>query len=167
MRQPEFERLVSDIIRLAISAETQARISGDTELSRRLELEESNRKTADTNLWAEINNEKLARENGDAELSRKIDEEVSARTEADNAIEEKINSLSGDTNASLEAIRAAISAETKAREDADADLETRLNGEVDRAKEAEKVLAFLTVGRVKNRCVGCACKHTGILLVLG
>ena len=135
------ERLESESeIRLAISAETQARISGDTELSRRLELEESNRKTEDTNLWAEINNEKLARENGDAELSRRIDEEVSARTEADNAIEEKINSLSGDTNASLEAIRAAISAETKAREDADADLETRLNGEVDRAKEAEKGL---------------------------
>ena len=135
------ERLESESeIRLAISAETQARISGDTELSRRLELEESNRKTADTNLWAEINNEKLARENGDAELSRRIDEETSARTEADNAIEEKINSLSGDTNASLEAIRAAISAETKAREDADADLETRLNGEVDRAKEAEKGL---------------------------
>ena len=135
------ERLESESeIRLAISAETQARISGDTELSRRLELEENNRKTADTNLWAEINNEKLARENGDAELSRRIDEETSARTEADNAIEEKINSLSGDTNASLEAIRAAISAETKAREDADADLETRLNGEVDRAKEAEKGL---------------------------
>lgn len=135
------ERLESESeIRLAISAETQARISGDTELSRRLELEENNRKTADTNLWAEINNEKLARENGDAELSRKIDEEVSARTEADNAIEEKINSLSGDTNASLEAIRAAISAETKAREDADADLENRLNGEVERAKGAEAAL---------------------------
>ena len=135
------ERLESESeIRLAISAETQARVSGDTELSRRLELEESNRNTADTNLWTEINDEKLARENGDAELSRKIDEEVSARTEADNAIEEKINSLSGDTNTSLEAIRAAISAETKAREDADADLETRLNGEVDRAKEAEKGL---------------------------
>ena len=136
------ERLESESeIRLAISAETQARISGDTELSRRLELEESNRKTADTNLWAEINNEKLARENGDAELSRRIDEETSARTEADNAIEEKINSLSGDTNASLEAIRAAISAETKARQDADADLGTRLNGEVERAKEAEKGLS--------------------------
>lgn len=135
------ERLESESeIRLAISAETQARISGDTELSTRLELEESNRKTADTNLWAEINNEKLARENGDAELSRKIDEEVSARTEADNAIEEKINSLSGDTNASLEAIRAAISAETNAREEADADLETRLNGEVARAKGAEAAL---------------------------
>lgn len=135
------ERLESESeIRLAISAETQARISGDTELSRRLELEESNRKTADTNLWAEINNEKLARVSGDTELSRRIDEEISARTEADNAIEEKINSLSGGTNASLEAIRAAISAETKAREDADADLETRLNGEVDRAKEAEKGL---------------------------
>ena len=135
------ERLESESeIRLAISAETQARISGDTELSRRLELEESNRKTADTNLWAEINNEKLARENGDAELSRRIDEETSARTEADNAIEEKINSLSGDTNASLEAIRAAISAETKAREDADADLETKLNGEVERAKGAEAAL---------------------------
>lgn len=135
------ERLESESeIRLAISAETQARISGDTELSRRLELEENNRKTADTNLWAEINNEKLARENGDAELSRRIDEEVSARTEADNAIEEKINSLSGDTNASLEAIRAAISAETKAREDADADLENRLNGEVERAKGAEAAL---------------------------
>ena len=136
------ERLESESeIRLAISAETQARISGDTELSRRLELEENNRKTADTNLWAEINNEKLARENGDAELSRRIDEEISARTEADNAIEEKINSLSGDTNASLEAIRAAISAETKARQDADADLETRLNGEVERAKGAEKGLS--------------------------
>lgn len=136
------ERLESESeIRLAISAETQARISGDTELSRRLELEESNRKTADTNLWAEINNEKLARENGDAELSRRIDEETSARTEADKAIEEKINSLSGDTNASLEAIREAISAETKARQDADAELETRLNGEVDRAKEAEKGLS--------------------------
>lgn len=135
------ERLESESeIRLAISAETQARISGDTELSRRLELEESNRKTADTNLWAEINNEKLARVSGDTELSRKIDEEVSARTEADNAIEEKINSLSGDTNASLEAIRAAISAETKAREDADADLENRLNGEVERAKGAEAAL---------------------------
>ena len=135
------ERLESESeIRLAISAETQARISGDTELSRRLELEESNRKTADTNLWAEINNEKLARENGDAELSRRIDEEVSARTEADNAIEEKINSLSGDTNASLEAIRAAISAETKARQDADAELGTRLNGEVERAKGAEAAL---------------------------
>ena len=136
------ERLESESeIRLAISAETQARISGDTELSRRLELEESNRKTADTNLWAEINNEKLARENGDAELSRRIDEETSARTEADNAIEEKINSLSGDTNASLEAIRAAISAETKAREDSDANLNTKLNGEVERAKEAEKGLS--------------------------
>lgn len=135
------ERLESESeIRLAISAETQARVSGDTELSRRLELEESNRNTADTNLWTEINDEKLARENGDAELSRRIDEEVSARTEADNTIEEKINSLSGDTNTSLEAIRAAISAETKAREDADADLETRLNGEADRAKEAEKGL---------------------------
>ena len=135
------ERLESESeIRLAISAETQARISGDMELSRRLELEESNRNTADTNLWAEINNEKLARVSGDTELSRRIDEETSARTEADNAIEEKINSLSGDTNASLEAIRAAISAETKAREDADADLETRLNGEVARATEAEKGL---------------------------
>ena len=138
------ERLESESeIRLAISAETQARVSGDTELSRRLELEESNRKTADTNLWTGINDEKLARENGDAELSRRIDEEVSARTEADNAIEEKINSLSGDTNASLEAIRAAISAETKAREDADADLETRLNGEVERAKGAEAALGDL------------------------
>lgn len=136
------ERLESESeIRLAISAETQARISGDTELSTRLELEESNRKTADTNLWAEINNEKLARVSGDTELSIRIDEETSARTEADNAIEEKINSLSGDTNASLEAIRAAISAETNAREEADADLETRLNGEVDRAKEAEKGLS--------------------------
>ena len=136
------ERLESESeIRLAISAETQARINGDTELSGRLELEESNRKTADTNLWAEINNEKLARENGDAELSRRIDEETSARTEADNAIEGKINSLSGDTNASLEAIRAAISAETKAREDSDANLNTKLNGEVERAKEAEKGLS--------------------------
>lgn len=136
------ERLESESeIRLAISAETQARISGDTELSGRLELEESNRKTADTNLWTGINDEKLARENGDAELSRRIDEEISARTEADNAIEEKINSLSGDTNESLEDIRAAISAETKARQDADADLETRLNGEVARAKEAEAALA--------------------------
>lgn len=136
------ERLESESeIRLAISAETQARISGDTELSTRLELEESNRKTADTNLWAEINNEKLARVSGDTELSIRIDEETSARTEADNAIEEKINSLSGDTNASLEAIREAISAETNAREEADADLETRLNGEVDRAKEAEKGLS--------------------------
>lgn len=136
------ERLESESeIRLAISAETQARISGDTELSGRLELEESNRKTADTNLWAEINNEKLARVSGDTELSRRIDEEVSARTEADNAIEGKINSLSGDTNASLEAIREAISAETNAREAADADLETRLNGEVARAKEAEAALA--------------------------
>lgn len=136
------ERLESESeIRLAISAETQARISGDTELSSRLELEENNRKTADTNLWAEINNEKLARVSGDTELSIKIDEEASARTEADNAIEEKINSLSGDTNASLEAIRAAISAETKARQDADADLETRLNGEVARATEAEKGLS--------------------------
>lgn len=136
------ERLESESeIRLAISAETQARISGDTELSRRLELEESNRNTADTILWTEINNEKLARVSGDTELSRRIDEETSARTEADNAIEEKINSLSGDTNASLESIRAAISAETKDREDADADLETRLNGEVDRAKEAEKGLS--------------------------
>lgn len=135
------ERLESESeIRLAISAETQARISGDTELLRRLELEESNRKTADTNLWAEINNEKLARVSGDTELSIRIDEETSARTEADNAIEEKINSLSGDTNESLEAIRAAISAETKARQDADADLETRLNGEVARATEAEKGL---------------------------
>lgn len=135
------ERLESESeIRLAISAETQARVSGDTELSRRLELEESIRNTADTNLWAEINNEKLARVSGDTELSRKIDEEVSARTEADNAIEEKINSLSGDTNASLEAIRAAISAETKDREDADANLNTKLNGEVERAKEAEKAL---------------------------
>lgn len=135
------ERLESESeIRLAISAETQARISGDTELSKRLELEESNRKTADTNLWAEINNEKLARVSGDTELSGRIDEEVSARTEADNAIEEKINSLSGDTNASLEAIRAAISAETNAREEADADLNTKLNGEVERAKEAEKGL---------------------------
>lgn len=135
------ERLESESeIRLAISAETQARISGDTELSIRLELEESNRNTADTNLWTGINDEKLARENGDAELSRRIDEEVSARTEADNAIEEKINSLSGDTNASLEAIRAAISAETNAREEADANLDTKLNGEVDRAKEAEKGL---------------------------
>lgn len=135
------ERLESESeIRLAISAETQARISGDTELSGRLELEESNRNTADTNLWAEINNEKLARVSGDTELSIRINEEVSARTEADNAIKEKINSLSGDTNASLEAIRAAISAETKARQDADADLDTKLNGEVDRAKEAEKGL---------------------------
>lgn len=135
------ERLESESeIRLAISAETQARISGDTELSRRLEFEESNRNTADTNLWAEINNEKLARVSGDTELSRRIDEEVSARTEADNAIEEKINSLSGDTNASLEAIRAAISAETNAREEADANLNTKLNGEVERAKEAEKGL---------------------------
>lgn len=135
------ERLESESeIRLAISAETQARISGDTELSGRLELEESNRKTADTNLWAEINNEKLARVSGDTELSRRIDEETSARTEADNAIEEKINSLSGDTNASLEAIRAAISAETNAREEADANLNTKLNGEVERAKEAEKGL---------------------------
>ena len=136
------ERLESESeIRLAISAETQARISGDTELSTRLELEESNRKTADTNLWAEINNEKLARASGDTELSIRIDEETSARTEADNAIEEKINSLSGDTNASLEAIREAISAETNAREEADADLNTKLNGEVDRAKEAEKGLS--------------------------
>ena len=135
------ERLESESeIRLAISAETQARISGDTELSRRLELEESNRKTADTNLWTGINDEKLARVSGDTELSRRIDEETSARTEADNAIEEKINSLSGDTNASLEAIRAAISAETNAREAADADLETRLNGEVERAKGAEVAL---------------------------
>lgn len=135
------ERLESESeIRLAISAETQARVSGDTELLRRLELEESSRNTADTNLWAEINNEKLARVSGDTELSIRIDEETSARTEADNAIEEKINSLSGDTNASLEAIRAAISAETKAREDADADLGTRLNGEVERAKGAEKGL---------------------------
>ena len=135
------ERLESESeIRLAISAETQARISGDTELSSRIEFEESNRKTADTNLWTEINNEKLARVSGDTELSIRIDEEVSARTEADNAIEEKINSLSGDTNASLEAIRAAISAETKARKDADADLETRLNGEVERAKGAEAAL---------------------------
>lgn len=136
------ERLESESeIRLAISAETQARISGDTELSRRLELEESNRKTADTNLWTGINDEKLARVSGDTELLRRIDEEVSARTEADNAIEEKINSLSGDTNASLKAIRAAISAETKARQDADADLNTKLNGEVERAKEAEKGLS--------------------------
>ena len=136
------ERLESESeIRLAISAETQARISGDTELSKRLELEESNRNTADTNLWAEINNEKLARVSGDTELSIRIDEEVSARTEADNAIEEKINSLSGDTNASLEAIRAAISAETNAREAADAELNTKLNGEVERAKEAEKGLS--------------------------
>ena len=136
------ERLESESeIRLAISAETQARISGDTELSTRLELEESNRKTADTNLWAEINNEKLARVSGDTELLRRLDEEVSARTEADNAIDEKINSLSGDTNASLDAIRVAISAETKARQDADADLGTRLNGEVERAKEAEKGLS--------------------------
>ena len=136
------ERLESESeIRLAISAETQARISGDTELSRRLELEESNRNTADTNLWAEINNEKLARVSGDTELSIRIDEETSARTEADNAIEEKINSLSGDTNASLEAIRAAISAETNAREAADAELNTKLNGEVERAKEAEKGLS--------------------------
>lgn len=136
------ERLESESeIRLAISAETQARISGDTELSTRLELEESNRKTADTNLWAEINNEKLARVSGDTELSIRIDEETSARTEADNAIEEKINSLSGDTNASLEAIREAISAETNAREEADADLETRLNGEVERAKGAEAALS--------------------------
>ena len=135
------ERLESESeIRLAISAETQARISGDTELSRRLELEESARNTADTNLWTEINNEKLARVSGDTELSRRIDEEVSARTEADNAIEEKINSLSGDTNASLEAIRAAISAETNAREEADANLDTKLKGEVERAKEAEKGL---------------------------
>ena len=136
------ERLESESeIRLAISAETQARINGDTELSGRLELEESNRKTADTNLWAEINNEKLARVSGDTELLRRIDEETSARTEADNAIEEKINSLSGDTNASLEAIRAAISAETNAREAADAELNTKLNGEVERAKEAEKGLS--------------------------
>ena len=136
------ERLESESeIRLAISAETQARISGDTELSRRLELEESNRKTADTNLWTGINDEKLARVSGDTELLRRIDEETSARTEADNAIEEKINSLSGDTNASLEAIRAAISAETKAREDSDANLNTKLNGEVERAKEAEKGLS--------------------------
>ena len=135
------ERLESESeIRLAISAETQARISGDTELSRRLELEESNRKTADTNLWAEINNEKLARVSGDTELSIRIDEETSARTEADNAIEEKINSLSGDTNASLEDIRAAISAETNAREAADAELNTKLNGEVARAKGAEAAL---------------------------
>lgn len=135
------ERLESESeIRLAISAETQARINGDTELSRRLKLEECARKTADTNLWTEINNEKLARISGDRELSRRIDEETSARTEADNAIEEKINSLSGDTNESLEAIRAAISAETKARQDADADLETRLNGEVARAKGAEAAL---------------------------
>ena len=138
------ERLESESeIRLAISAETQARISGDTELSRRIELEESNRKTADTNLWAGINDEKLARISGDTELSRRIDEETSARTEADNAIEEKINSLSGDTNASLEAIRAAISAEMKAREDADANLENRLNGEVERAKGAEAALGDL------------------------
>ena len=135
------ERLESESeIRLAISAETQARISGDTELSGRLELEESNRKTADTNLWAEINNEKLARVSGDTELSIRIDEETSARTEADNAIEEKINSLSGDTNASLEDIRAAISAETNAREAADAELNTKLNGEVARAKGAEAAL---------------------------
>ena len=136
------ERLESESeIRLAISAETQARISGDTELSRRIELEESSRKTADTNLWTGINDEKLARVSGDTELLRRIDEETSARTEADNAIEEKINSLSGDTNASLEAIRAAISAETKAREDSDANLNTKLNGEVERAKEAEKGLS--------------------------
>ena len=136
------ERLESESeIRLAISAETQARISGDTELSKRLELEESNRKTADTNLWTEINAETQARVSGDTELSRRIDEETSARTEADNAIEGKINSLSGDTNASLEAIRAAISAETKAREDSDANLNTKLNGEVERAKEAEKGLS--------------------------
>ena len=145
------ERLESESeIRLAISAETQARISGDTELSKRLELEESNRKTADTNLWAEINNEKLARVSGDTELSRRIDEETSARTEADNAIEEKINSLSGDTNASLEAIRAAISAETKAREDADASLETRLNGEVERAKGAEAALGDQIVAETER-----------------
>ena len=145
------ERLESESeIRLAISAETQARISGDTELSRRLELEESNRKTADTNLWAEINNEKLARENGDAELSRRIDEETSARTEADNAIEEKINSLSGDTNASLEAIRAAISAETNAREAADAELNTKLNGEVERAKGAEAALGDQIVAETER-----------------
>ena len=37
----------------------------------------------------------------------------------------------------------------------------------DFVSKLEKVLAFLTVGRVKNRCVGCTCKHTGILLVLG
>ena len=37
----------------------------------------------------------------------------------------------------------------------------------DFVSKLEKVLSFLTVGRVKNRCVGCACKHTGILLVLG
>lgn len=135
------ERLESESeIRLAISAETQARISGDTELSRRLELEESSRNTADTNLWTEINNEKLARVSGDTELSRRIDEETSARTEADNAIEEKINSLSGDTNASLEAIREAISAETKARQDADAELDGELKGEVARAKGAEAAL---------------------------
>lgn len=145
------ERLESESeIRLAISAETQARISGDTELSRRLELEENNRKTADTNLWTEINNEKLARVSGDTELSRRLDEEVSARTEADKAIEEKINSLSGDTNASLEAIRAAISAETKAREDADADLENRLNGEVERAKGAEAALGDQIVAETER-----------------
>ena len=145
------ERLESESeIRLAISAETQARISGDTELSRRLELEESNRKTADTNLWTGINNEKLARVSGDTELLRRIDEETSARTEADNAIEEKINSLSGDTNASLEAIRAAISAETKAREDADAELDTKLNGEVERAKGAEAALGDQIVAETER-----------------
>ena len=145
------ERLESESeIRLAISAETQARISGDTELSRRLELEESNRKTADTNLWTGINDEKLARVSGDTELSRRIDEETSARTEADNAIEEKINSLSGDTNASLEAIRAAISAETKAREDADAELDTKLNGEVERAKGAEAALGDQIVAETER-----------------
>ena len=145
------ERLESESeIRLAISAETQARISGDTELSKRLELEESNRKTADTNLWTGINDEKLARVSGDTELLRRIDEETSARTEADNAIEEKINSLSGDTNASLEAIRAAISAETKAREDADAELDTKLNGEVERAKGAEAALGDQIVAETER-----------------
>lgn len=129
-----------------IVAETEARISADTELANKLSAESSARESKDTeldillqnevtaraqqydNLQAAIDNETEARTSADTELDGKISSEVEARTSADNALDIQLQNEQTARAQQYDNLQAAIDTETTQRKSIDESFQTTLTG---------------------------------------
>ena len=132
-------------IRTALSAETNARISSDTELNTKIdnEITRSTEKdvshdSAIANLRTDLSNETTNRANADNELRDLINEEVDRARTSESAITIALNAettarQSGDT-----ALSNRIDTETINRQNADNALNTRITNEISRATDEER-----------------------------
>ncbi len=123
-----------------LSAETAARIAGDTGLQTNITSETSARTIADTNLQTNIDTEATARASADTTLQSNITAEATTRASADTTLQTNINTEASTRATADTTLQNNIDAETSARTSAVTAVQTNVTNEATARSAADTTL---------------------------